>query len=104
MGAFEKNDSRINRNGRPKKGKSLTEALEKAMNRKTAEGKKNYDALADTLVKLAIEDKNITAIKYIMDRIDGKPTETINIGEDSLYADLAKAFNAGEEPRKEEEE
>jgi hypothetical protein len=93
-----------NPGGRPKKGKSLTEALQKAMDRKTAEGKKNYDALADTLVKLAIEDKNITAIKYIMDRVDGRPTETINFGEASLYADLAKAFSAGEEPTKGEEQ
>jgi hypothetical protein len=85
-----------NPGGRPKKGKSLTEALQKAMNRKTAEGKKNYDALADTLVKLAIEDKNITAIKYIMDRVDGRPKETIEMTDGAIDTKLRQILNGGE--------
>jgi len=67
-----------NPNGRPRKGKTLTEALEKALKQKGENGKKNSDALATTLVELAIKEKNIAAIKYIMDRVDGRPIETIN--------------------------
>jgi hypothetical protein len=95
MAAFTKNDSRINRNGRPKKGMSLTEALEKSLNRKGKAGKMNYTDLADTLVKLAIEDKNITAIKYIMDRIDGKPKETIEMTDGAIDIKLKEILNGG---------
>jgi hypothetical protein len=68
-----------NPNGRPRKGRTLTETLEKAMKKKREDGKKNSDALADTLIELAITEKNVTAIKYIMDRVDGKPAESIEL-------------------------
>jgi hypothetical protein len=84
-----------NPGGRPKKGKSLTEALEKAMKRKSSNGKRNYDAMADTLVKLAIEDKNITAIKYIMDRVDGRPKETIVMTDGAIDVKLKEILNGG---------
>jgi hypothetical protein len=95
MGAFKKGDSRINRAGRPRKGKSLTEALERAMKRKTADGKRNYDALADTLIELAIKDREIAAIKYIMDRVDGKPKETIEMTDGAIDVKLKEILNGG---------
>ena len=58
-----------NPSGRPRKGKTLTEALEKAMKRRRLDGKKTQDALAETLINMAIEDKNIHALKYVYDRI-----------------------------------
>jgi hypothetical protein len=94
---FERGQSG-NPKGRPRKGKSLTEALEKILKQKREDGRKNYDALADTLVKLAIEDKNITAIRYIMDRVDGRPKETININDADIESALATAFNSTQEP------
>jgi hypothetical protein len=104
MAAFTKNDSRINRRGRPRKGKSLTEALQKALKQKRKDGRKNYDALADTLVKLAIEDKNIAAIKCIMDRVDGQPRQTIDINETVIENSLAMAFNSAGKSKEPEEE
>jgi hypothetical protein len=78
MAAFTKGDSRINRKGRPRKGQSLTEALEKAMKKKRTDGTKNIDALADTLIRMAVEDRNIVALKYVYDRLDGKPRESVD--------------------------
>ena len=72
-----------NRNGRPKKNGSLTEYLAVYGNRKIEDphskynGKKRRDVLADILWKLALEGKDLPAIKYIFDRIDGKPIETL---------------------------
>ncbi|MDR0731205.1 MAG: hypothetical protein LBF63_06005 [Treponema sp.] len=78
MAAFTKNDIRINRNGRPRKGQSLTEALEKELRKKRATGKTGKVELARTLVDLAINDRDVAALKYIYDRLDGKPRESID--------------------------
>jgi hypothetical protein len=95
MAAFTKNDSRINRNGRPRKGQSLTEALEKELRKKQATGKTGKAELARTLVDLAINDRDVTAIKYIMDRIDGKPKETVELKDSILNIKLWEIFNDG---------
>jgi hypothetical protein len=71
----------------------LTEVLKKALKQKREDGRKNYDALADTLVKLAIEEKNITAIRYVMDRVDGKPTESIELTDVSVDQRLREIMN-----------
>jgi hypothetical protein len=83
-GGFGDNPQNINRAGRPKKGKTLTDILEKHGKRrdieyvdeKTGEVKKRSrkEELARELWALAM-DGDIQAIKYIYDRIDGKPTE-----------------------------
>jgi hypothetical protein len=49
------------------------------MKKKREDGKKTSEALADVLIDLAIKEKNITAIKYIFDRLDGKPTENLEL-------------------------
>ena len=78
-GKWEKGKSG-NPKGRPKKGKTLTDVLEKygrELKVKT-EGNKTIsgiEALAVEAWKLAL-DGDITAIKYIYDRIDGRPKET----------------------------
>jgi hypothetical protein len=67
--------------GRPRKGKTFTETLHKYLNKKGEDGRKNHDALCETLINLALngDDKTqIPAIKYIMDRIDGKPAQTVD--------------------------
>ena len=56
-----------NPNGRPKKGKSLTEALEKGI---------PYSLVVEKL-KLLIEGGDVAAIKYYCDRVEGKPRETL---------------------------
>lgn len=82
-----------NPGGRPKKGKTLTEALEKALKKKGEDGRKNTEALAATLLDLAIKEKNITAIKYVMDRVDGRPTESIELTDGAVDARLKEIMN-----------
>ena len=85
-----------NPHGRPKKDTSLTEVLAKFGNKKIKipdhlknvkelkeiDGMKAKDALAKKLWQLAIFHDEIPAIKYIFDRIDGKPINTIVAGGD----------------------
>jgi hypothetical protein len=93
MGKFVRGDPRINRKGRPRRGKSLTDFLEKALKQKRTEGGKNNEALAKTLIELAIKDRNITAIRYIFDRIDGKPTENIEFSDAVVDVRLKEILN-----------
>ena len=79
--AWEKGKSG-NPNGRPKKGKTLTEALQKAGKKRvrthpvTGATINNFDYIAWKLFDLAA-DGNVAAIKYIGDRVDGTPIQTI---------------------------
>ena len=66
---FVKGDPNINRKGRPKKGHTFTDALRDAVDKQE---------LAAVLVEMALQKKDIAALKYIYDRIDGTPTQTIN--------------------------
>jgi len=92
LSRFEKGISG-NPKGRPKKGHSLTELLEKALQKKREEGIKGMEPLADALLDLALKQKNIAAIKYCYDRIDGKPTETIQLMENALDSKLEEILN-----------
>ena len=58
-----------NPNGRPKKGHTLTEALEKEF---------TPEELAAQLRKLAFEDGNFAALRYIYDRREGMPTQSMH--------------------------
>ena len=58
-----------NPNGRPPKGQTLTEALEKAVDK---------DELAQLIRNMAFENGDFQAAKYIYDRIDGTPKQTID--------------------------
>jgi len=82
---FKKGDKNINRSGRPKKGKTLTDILENQGNVKTVEinGKKfsKKEALAIILWEMAL-NRNMTAIKYIYNRIDGMPIQTVGMEHD----------------------
>ena len=79
--------------GRPKKGKTLTEALESTLDKKGKGGKLKRTLLAETLVELAITERNIAAIKYIMDRVDGRPTESIELTDGAVDARLKEIMN-----------
>jgi hypothetical protein len=54
--------------GRPKKGEALTDILKSKLNK---------EELAEKLIAKAFEDGDLAAMKYIYDRIDGRPKETI---------------------------
>ncbi len=55
-----------NPNGRPKKGTSLTDLLEKHLDK---------EEFVKEVIRLAKEEGRESLIKYIIDRIDGKITE-----------------------------
>ena len=95
-----------NPNGRPKKGKTLTDILEKHGKKCVDDGagknRARKELLAEMLWKQAIEEKDITAAKYIFDRIDGRPVETIkqtNIYQDDnpVYDMLKQIVEGGED-------
>ena len=58
-----------NPKGRPKKGTALTDVLKEAVDAKD---------LAEKLLEL-VDAKDMQAIKYVYDRIDGKPKESIDL-------------------------
>lgn len=55
--------------GRPKKGEALTDVLREKIDKQ---------AIADKLIEIAMEKGDLAALKYIYDRIDGRPVETVN--------------------------
>ncbi len=68
-----------NPKGRPKKGQTLTEIVRATTLRANEQGVLPAQALADKLLSLA-NAGDLDAIKYIYDRVDGKPVETQQIG------------------------
>jgi hypothetical protein len=85
---FEKNDPRINRKGRPKKGECMTDILNWALDQKRIikDGETGKEKsllvrhiLAERLISKAVDDGDVVAIKYIYDRLDGRPKETVEM-------------------------
>lgn len=76
-----------NPKGRAKKDKTLTDILKKHGNKRDVEieidGEEKKmsrkEALARIVWDLALKDRNIAAIKYIYDRIDGLPTQPVDM-------------------------
>lgn len=66
-----------NPGGRPKE-KRLTEALRRKLAEPTADGRLYAEALAECLISLAL-DGDISAIREIADRTDGKPTQAMEL-------------------------
>ena len=66
-----------NPNGRPKKEHCLTDLLKEALDQPhTASGKTNKEMVIDKMYELADKGDPII-LKYLFDRIDGKPLQTI---------------------------
>jgi hypothetical protein len=83
-----------NPKGRPRKNKSLTEALEKELRKRRQTGKTGKAELAKTLVDLAMGG-DIAALKYVYDRIDGKPRETVVLENAALEIKLLEVLDHG---------
>jgi len=67
-----------NPNGRPPKGRTVTDALRAFAEKEGKNKQEAKDALAEVLWKLALAG-DVAAIKYIYDRLDGRPKETHEI-------------------------
>lgn len=65
MGEWRGDKANINKDGRPPKGQALTEILR---------AKIDKDEIAEMLIA-KVREGDLGAIKYVYDRIDGKPTE-----------------------------
>ncbi len=69
-----------NPNGRPRKGQTMTDILEKTLKKKTVkmDGRliSGKEAAAMKLLQLAMKG-DVAALKYIFDRVDGKPNQTV---------------------------
>ena len=63
-----------NPKGRPPKEQCVTDVLREMV---------DVEELCRTLIDIAIEKKDVPALKYAIDRLDGKPRETVhNINEE----------------------
>jgi len=76
MAKFQKGQSG-NPKGRPKKGSAFSDILNYKLDQKTADGKLRREIVSEKIIELA-EAGDVAAIRYLMDRTDGKPTETVN--------------------------
>jgi hypothetical protein len=92
-----------NPGGRPKKDISLTNILKRQAEKKDVEYNgqkiKRKDAIAQKIWQLALSG-DLTAMKYIFDRIDGKPVETIkqHITEENPIHDMIRGLVSAAEP------
>jgi len=89
-GDFRANPQNINRKGRPKKGETFTDVIMAELSKENVSvddgnGKKTVisakEAVVRKLIKLAVAEGSFPAIKYLMDRIDGSPRQTIELGD-----------------------
>jgi hypothetical protein len=88
---FKKGDERINKSGRPQKGTALTEILNSKMDAVKG-GKSRREIIAEKLLDLA-ESGDIAALKYIFDRTDGRPKESVELSGGAIDAKLREILN-----------
>jgi len=93
MGQFVKGDPRINRRGRPKKGQTITDILGLLLDREK-DGELRRVTVAEKLIELAIKG-DVAALKYLVDRLDGKPRETFTLGDGAVDRKLREIFEDG---------
>jgi hypothetical protein len=91
---FEKGDARINRRGRPKKGQALTDILNYQLDQRDESGKLRREVVAEKLIGLALGG-DLAAIRYVMDRVDGRPRETVSLENTAIETKLMEVFNNG---------
>ena len=74
-GGFNVHPECINRKGRKKKGQTLTDILKVIMQEKDPNRQRpNQEVMLEKLTSMA-KSGDVACIKYITDRIDGKPVE-----------------------------
>ena len=76
-GGFADNPGNINRAGRPKKGQSMSEVLERVLEEMAGSTQmEKKEAICRQLLKMAF-DGDIRAIKEVFNRVDGLPVAKI---------------------------
>jgi hypothetical protein len=74
--------------GRPKKGETMTDALR---------AKIDKDEIADVLISMA-RAGNVSAVKYVYDRIDGMPRQHVEMSNDKDTEWLEYLRGSGTKP------
>jgi hypothetical protein len=67
-----------NPRGRPRSGQAMTDFIRRELSHKDANGVPQKRAVARKLIDLALAG-DIHAMKYLIDRIDGKPKEMVDM-------------------------
>jgi ribosomal protein L17 len=82
--------------GRPKKGETPTDLLrEKVEIPKTAAAKMaRKEKIVEKLISLA-EAGDLSALKYLFDRLDGRPKESIKLTDGAVDTRLREIMNSG---------
>jgi hypothetical protein len=91
---FEKGDPRINRKGRPKKGAALTDILNNKLDMVHKTGKIKREAIAEKLIEAALNG-DLAALKYVFDRVDGRPKESIELTDGAIDTRLREIMSNG---------
>lgn len=77
---FTKGSPNINRNGRPRKGQTMTDILSKVLEEKSVKYQDRQitgkEAAARKLLELAMSG-DVPALRYLIDRMDGPPKQEI---------------------------
>jgi len=81
---FSKGDPNINRAGRKPNQELVTNLLREYLSGDYGDGKTRKQKLVEKLFSAAMEG-DIHAQKYIIDRVDGKPRESITVDSDSGF-------------------
>lgn len=82
--ALEEQKKNINRNGRPPKGWTWNDLLEEAMDEKDETGVPAKKIIIKKLVGLA-KKSDLAAIKEIIDRMDGKSKESVELNASIIF-------------------
>ena len=82
--SFKDTPEHINRNGRPKKGTTITDLIS---------AKLDKEDFVNKVIELGKKDPQM--MKYIIDRIDGKVTEKVDLNVNS-FAEWAKRVSTEE--------
>jgi hypothetical protein len=82
-----------NPNGRPKGSFSLVAMLKESLQEIPEGERKTYaKQFIDAVLEKSIKKKNVIAMKEVFNRVDGLPTQTVNLGGDGIkfVVDLGK--------------
>jgi len=73
--------------GRPRLGTGLTDLLRGKLAVEVAPGKTRADGLAEILLTKA-EEGDLTALRIVYERLEGRPAETLSISGDMQYTEI----------------